>query len=64
MLRLSILGSGDAFNGGLAKALASGDALGPALRFAVLAGAAATLKRGAAEAMPTRESLYSIAGSD
>ena len=57
-------GAGDAFNGGLAKALASGDALGPALQFAVRAGAAATLKRGAAEAMPTPESLYSIAEAD
>jgi ribokinase len=46
-------GAGDAFNGGLALALARGLPLGAALREAVRAGTAATLKRGAAAAMPS-----------
>ena len=50
-------GAGDAFNGGLAAALARGEPLGAALHFAARAGAAATLRRGAAKAMPTLEEL-------
>jgi ribokinase len=46
-------GAGDAFNGGLAVALARGATLSAALREAVRAGAAATLRRGAAAAMPS-----------
>jgi ribokinase len=46
-------GAGDAFNGGLALALARGAPLSIALREAVRSGTAATLKRGAAAAMPS-----------
>jgi ribokinase len=55
-------GAGDAFNGGLAAALARGEPVGAALRFAARAGAAATLRRGAANAMPTVEELESVPG--
>lgn len=54
---LDATAAGDAFNGGLAVALARGESLGQALHHAVCAGAAATLRRGAAEAMPTPEDL-------
>jgi ribokinase len=50
---LDTTGAGDAFNGGLAVALARGNPLSSALREAVRAGAAATLRRGAAAAMPS-----------
>ncbi len=50
-------GAGDAFNGGLAVALARGAPLLEALRQAILAGTAATLRPGAGAAMPTREDL-------
>ena len=53
-------GAGDAFNGGLAVALARGEPLGRALHFAVRAGTAATLRRGAAAAMPTRDDLNEL----
>lgn len=46
-------GAGDAFNGGLAVSLARGEPLTRALRNAVRAGAASTLRRGAAASMPT-----------
>jgi ribokinase len=50
-------GAGDAFNGALGVALAAGQPMAQALRLAVSAGTAATLRRGAATAMPTREQL-------
>jgi ribokinase len=50
-------GAGDAFNGALGVALARGDELAHALDYAMRAGAASTLKRGAATSMPTREEL-------
>jgi ribokinase len=53
-------GAGDAFNGGLGAALARGESMGRAIRFAVRAGAAATLQPGAANAMPTLEELEAI----
>jgi ribokinase len=53
-------GAGDAFNGGLAVALARGEPLERAIPYAVLAGAAATRKRGAADAMPTPDELESL----
>jgi ribokinase len=53
-------GAGDAFNGGLGVALAHGEPMPRALRFAVRAGAAATLRPGAAHAMPTLEDLEAI----
>jgi ribokinase len=50
-------GAGDAFNGGIAVALARGEGLAQALPLATRAGAASTLRRGAAAAMPTPEDL-------
>ena len=55
-------GAGDAFNGGLAVALAAEEPLSRALRNGVLAGTAATLKTGAAISMPTAEDLARLAG--
>ncbi len=52
--------AGDCFNGGLAVALARGDALGEAVRFAAACGALATTKQGAAEAAPTFEEVMAL----
>lgn len=49
--------AGDAFAGALAVALARGEVLGPALRFAVRAGALAATRPGAQPGMPTYEAL-------
>ncbi len=54
---LDTTGAGDAFNGALAVALAAAEPLGRALHRAVAAGAASTLVRGAAAAMPTLDDL-------
>jgi len=48
------VGAGDAFNAGLAVALAEGATLADAARFASAAAALATTRRGAAAAMPRR----------
>ncbi|MBW2416533.1 MAG: ribokinase [Deltaproteobacteria bacterium] len=53
-------GAGDAFNGGLAVALARGEPLARALHHAVLAGTAATTRRGAADAMPRQADLHAL----
>ena len=50
-------GAGDAFCGALATALASGESLREAVRFANVAGAAAVTTLGATPSMPTREEL-------
>lgn len=55
-------GAGDAFNGGLAVALARGEPLRAALESAVRAGSAATLLRGAAASMPTPEQIERLIG--
>src|SRR5262245_23455184 len=57
---LDTTGAGDAFNGALAVALARGEPLSRALREAVRAGSASTLKRGAAAAMPTQADLLAL----
>jgi ribokinase len=57
-------GAGDAFNGGLAVALARGEPLERALETALRAGAAATLRPGAAAAMPTPEDLDRLPAAD
>jgi len=57
---LDTTGAGDAFNGGLAVALARGEPLSSALREAVRAGTAATLRRGAAAAMPSPADLMAL----
>lgn len=49
--------AGDCFNGALAVALAEGDSIPEALRFASAAGALATEKPGAASAAPSRDQL-------
>jgi ribokinase len=59
---LDTTGAGDAFNGGLAVALARGEPLSRALELAVRAGSAATLRRGAAAAMPTPDDLARLPG--
>jgi ribokinase len=48
------VGGGDAFNGGLAVALAEGKSLGAAVRFANAVAGLAVTKRGAASSMPQR----------
>jgi ribokinase len=48
------VGAGDAFNAGLAVALAEGATLPDAARFASAAAALATTRKGAATAMPRR----------
>lgn len=50
---IDTVAAGDCFNGGLAFALARGDALADAVRFASACGALATTKRGASDAAPT-----------
>jgi len=54
---LDTVGAGDAFAGCLAAAIARGDELPRALRAANCAGALATLKPGAQEAIPTRRQV-------
>lgn len=54
--------AGDCFNGGLAVALARGDTLADAVRFAAACGALATTKPGAAEAAPTLEAVQALLG--
>ena len=57
---LDTTGAGDAFNGGLAFALSRGEPLSSALRAAVRAGTAATLRRGAAAAMPSLADVMAL----
>jgi len=56
-------GAGDAFNGALAAALASGSSLAEAVRRAVAAGSLATTKVGAREGMPTSDELEAALSS-
>ena len=51
------VGGGDAFNGGLAVALAEGKSLPDALQFANATAALAVMQVGAAESMPTRRDV-------
>lgn len=55
-------GAGDAFCGALAHYLSKGESLRGALPFAVAAGAVATTRRGAQEAMPTIDEVNALAG--
>ena len=50
---INSVGAGDSFNGGLAMALARGNALADAVRFAAACGALATVGPGAATSAPT-----------
>jgi ribokinase len=54
------VGAGDAFNAGLAVALAEGATLADAARFAAATAALATLQPGAAAAMPRREAVDAL----
>jgi ribokinase len=51
---IDTVAAGDSFNGGLVAALAEGLSLDKALRFALAAGALATTRQGAREAVPGR----------
>lgn len=53
-------GAGDAFSGALATALANGNELSEAVRFATAAGAAAVTVLGATPSMPTRPKIEAI----
>lgn len=57
---LDTVAAGDAFNGGLAVALAEGRPLAEAIRWGAAAGALATTKIGASSAMPTRADLMKL----
>jgi ribokinase len=52
--------AGDAFNGALACALASGDQIDKAIAFANAAGALATTKRGAHDSFPSRRDIEQL----
>jgi ribokinase len=54
--------AGDAFNGGLAVALAEGLPMAEAVRWGAAAGALATTKAGASSAMPYRDELMALLG--
>jgi ribokinase len=54
---IDTVAAGDAFNGGLAAALAEGRSLVEACRWAAAAGAIAATRRGAQTAMPNRQEL-------
>jgi ribokinase len=58
------VGAGDAFNGGLAVALAEGLALPKAVRWGVAAGALCVTKTGAQEAMPRRDEVEALLAED
>jgi ribokinase len=55
-------GAGDAFNAGLATALASGETLEDAVRFAVIAGGLAVTKEGVIPSLPNREDVLRYCG--
>ncbi|MBW4516625.1 MAG: ribokinase [Timaviella obliquedivisa GSE-PSE-MK23-08B] len=57
---IDTVAAGDAFNGGLAAALAEGRSLPEACRWAAAAGALATTVKGAQSAMPTRAELIRL----
>jgi ribokinase len=57
---IDTVAAGDAFNGGLAAALAEGLPLPEACRWAAAAGALATTVKGAQSAMPTRNELLRL----
>lgn len=52
--------AGDAFNGALALALAEGRPMQEAIRFANAAGALTVTRKGAQDALPTREEIASL----
>ena len=52
--------AGDAFNGALALALAEGRSMQEAILFANAAGALTVTRKGAQDALPTREEIASL----
>jgi ribokinase len=59
---INSVGAGDSFNGGLATALARGDALPEAVRFAAACGALATTGHGGAASAPTLAAVLNLTG--
>ncbi|WP_207456118.1 ribokinase [Azospirillum sp. SYSU D00513] len=59
---IDTVAAGDCFNGGLAFALARGDELPAAVRFAAACGALATTRIGAADAAPTLAEVKALLG--
>jgi ribokinase len=59
---IDTVAAGDCFNGGLAFALARGDALPDAVRFAAACGALATTKPGASDAAPSLAEVQALMG--
>jgi ribokinase len=57
---IDTVAAGDAFNGGLGVALAEGQSLPRAVRWACAAGALATTREGAVPAMPRRDELLRL----
>ena len=57
---IDTVAAGDAFNGGLAVALAEGKSMAEAVRWGAAAGAIATTRKGALPAMPYRNELISL----
>jgi len=57
-------GAGDAFNAGLASALASGETLESAVKFAVIAGGLAVTKDGVIPSLPTRSDVLQFYRQD
>lgn len=60
VVAVDTVAAGDAFNGGLAAALAEGQPLAEALRWGIAAGACAVTRHGAQAAMPTRAELLAL----
>ena len=61
---IDTVGSGDAFNGGLAVAIAEGLEIDEALEWGAAAGALSTTRPGAAGSMPDRDELTSLISSN
>jgi ribokinase len=59
---IDTVAAGDAFNGGLAVALAEGKPMDEAVRWGAAAGAIATTRKGALPAMPYRKELIALLG--
>jgi len=57
MSAVDTTGAGDAFNAGLAVAMACGDSLEAAVRFAVVTGGLAVTKEGVIPSLPRREDV-------
>ena len=63
VVALDTVAAGDAFNGGLAVALAEGRSLKEAVRWASAAGAVSVTRQGALPSMPTREDVEDLINS-